>query len=98
MRNIFYLVIALAGALVVGLFSVVNAFDDDYLGDASSGLVFTPGKGYSWPAIGGPVTRYYYDPSGRTHLVEVDPFTLDVRRFPVDPNGVDVRRGRILHR
>ncbi len=54
MRNIFYLVIAIAGALVVGLSSVANAFDDDYLGDASSGLVFTPGKGYSWPAMGGP--------------------------------------------
>jgi hypothetical protein len=94
MRNIFYLAVVIAGALVVGLFSVASAFDDDYLGDASSGLVFTPGKGYSWPAMGGPVTRYYYDPSGRSHLVEVDPFTLDVRRSPVDPNSIDDPRGR----
>jgi hypothetical protein len=83
----------LAAAVIIGLMSFTNIFaenfSDDYLGTASSGLVFIPGKGYSWPPMGGPVTRYYYDASGRSHLVEVDPFTLEAKRSPVDLNRLN---------
>jgi hypothetical protein len=99
MKNI----LCLIAALVIGLTSSTNIFaddrfPDDYLGDASSGLVFIPGKGYSWPPMGAPVTRYYYDTAGRSHLVEVDPFTLEVRRSPVDLNRLEGNEGRSSNR
>lgn len=97
MKNTIHIIIVVAAMLVIGLWSKSNVFADDSLGNAS-GLVFTPGKGYSWPAMGGPVTRYYYDAAGRSHLVEVDPFTLEVRRSPVDLNDLEGKTGRILDR
>ncbi|AFM25636.1 hypothetical protein [Desulfomonile tiedjei] len=83
--------------VVLGMFAVSSGANANDLGNAS-GLVFTPGKGYSWPAMGGPVTRYMYDAAGRSHLVEVDPFTLEVRRSPVDPNRLEGYSANILER
>jgi hypothetical protein len=88
-KTIFHLVIAVVIGIVASTNIFADDFPDDYLGAASSGLVFIPGKGYSWPSMGGPTTRYYYDTSGRSHLVEVDPFTLEVRKSPVDLNRLN---------
>jgi len=84
MRNILLLTVLMLAGLTATSNLYAEDFPGDYLGSASSGLTYIPGKGYSWPSMGSPVTRYYYDPSGGTHLVEVDPFTLEVRRSPVD--------------
>ncbi len=83
--------------VLIGIFAASSGVNADDLRNVS-GLVFTPGKGYSWPAMGGPVTRYVYDAAGRSHLVEVDPFTLEVRRSPVDPNRLEGYSADILER
>lgn len=97
MQNIAHLIVALTVISLLGLSGSPAVLADDSMGNAS-GLVFIPGKGYSWPPMGGPVTRYYYDAAGRSHLVEVNPYTLEVRRSPVDLNALEGYEGRILDR
>ncbi len=92
MKSLSYLAVVIAGALFLGLFPVVNALAQDYA-DTEPYLSYMPDHGYSVPAKGGDFTEYYYDAYGRTHLVQVDPFTMEVTPSPVDPDNVHISRG-----
>ncbi len=91
MKSLAYLAVVVAGTLVLGLFPVVNALAQDYT-DTEPYLSYSPENGYKVPAKGGNFAEYYYDAYGRSHLVQVDPFTLEVTPSPIDPSNVHLSK------